>query len=686
MSRPPSILPRIAVLMLFANACSRGQDLLETLFVTASAPADEGPVVELDALATLAGGGNLLDALKYEPNVSVSSAPGPVFSLRGLRQDGTPTLGTRSNPSVGVLSGGIPRSTNTMLGFGAPIWDMQALEITLGPVLFGSGPVFQGGELRLEPNVPEFSHEGRFLMEAGQFGYLRGGLTENLVLIPDKLALRLNLASEASDGSVTNVFLDDDKFMSVERHLLRGQLRWRPAGDDSAVFDLLVESEWTRGNSLGLAATLPGGDFFDREVALSTREEVPLDRQAVSLRGRVDLDGGRWIEGEVAWQTMDGYQFGDLDGSPFLDWFYKAAVDEQRLTGGTRLRAEAERLAWTLGVYAEASEYTMNFGGVGLGPVPQGSAFASEMNEEVEMAAIFGQGEYEFSEGLWVMGGLRLDHQARDQTTESVFAGNLIGRDRVKVSSTEWLPELGMEWRGEAAKAGVKVARSYRPAAAASAATLGTSEAYGAERGWEANLYAEKSWADVRAGARVFYAKLNGQQVPYVAPGGFPILDECIGNAGKSTRAGAELELEWKGPGSLLAGVSGGYLFTEFDELVLNGVDRSGQKSPSAPEWSAAVHVGWSPAVGWFGESLLSWSDTSYSQANSPEGTALEKRLLLSARAGYRWRNAELYVFGTNLLDEDFALVRRDYRGVGLAIDGAPNMPRLFGAGLAVHW
>ncbi len=183
-----------------------------------------------------------------------------------------------------------------------------------------------------------------------------------------------------------------------------------------------------------------------------------------------------------------------------------------------------------------------------------------------------------------------------------------------------------------------------------------------------------------------FYAKLNDQQVPYVAAGGSPILDEFIVNASKSTRAGAELELEWKGPGSFSTGVSGGYLFTEFDRLVLNSVDRWGQKFPSAPEWTAAVHVAWSPAVGWFGVSLLSWSDTSYSQANSPEGTALEKRLLLSARAGYRWRNAELYVFGTNLLDEDFALVRRDYRDVGLAIDGAPNMPRLFGAGLAMHW
>ncbi len=686
-SMSPSVIFRcLVILMLFATASSQGQDLLESLIVTASAVGDDADDGELDSLASLAGGGNLLDALKSEPNVSVSSAPGPMFSLRGVRQDGTPTLGTRSNPSLGVLVGAVPRSTNTLIGFGAPIWDMQALEITLGPVLFGSGPVFQGGELRLEPNVPEFFHEGRLLVEAGQYGYFRSGLTENLVLIPEQLALRLNFASEASDGSVTNVVFDDDRFASVERHLLRGQLRWRPGGDERAVFDLTVHSEWARGNALGLAASLPGGRFFDREVALNTREEVPLDRHAVSLRGKADLSDGRWIEGEVAWQTMDGYQFGDFDGSPFLDWFYKAAVDEQRLTGGTRYRGETERLGWTIGLYAESSDYTMNFGGLGLAPVPQGSPFASRVNEEIEIAAIFGKAEYEYSAGWWALGGMRLDHQARDQTTKSTIAGMRIGSDRSKVSSTEWLPEMGTEWRGNEAKAGVKIARAYRPAAAASATTLGTSQAYGAERGWEANLYAEQLWPAFRAGGRLFYAKLDDQQVPYVAVGGSPILDEFIINAGKSTRAGAEVEVDWKGFGDFSAGLSGGYLFTEFDQLFLNGVDRSGQKFPSAPEWSAALQVAWNPAAGWFGETLLSWSDTSYSQVDSPEATALEKRLLLSARAGYRWRNAEIHVFGTNLLDQDFALVRRDYRSVGVGIDGAPNMPRLFGAGFSVHW
>ena len=83
---------------------------------------------------------------------------------------------------------------------------------------------------------------------------------------------------------------------------------------------------------------------------------------------------------------------------------------------------------------------------------------------------------------------------------------------------------------------------------------------------------------------------------------------------------------------------------------------------------------------------MLTWSDVSYAQVDSPEATALEKRLLLSARIGYRWRNAEVYAFGTNLLDEDFALTRLDYSPGGGGVDGAPNMPRCLGVGMAWKW
>lgn len=662
------------------------QDLLEPLVVTAVASPDGAGAAELAALATLSGDGGLPGILVSEPNVQVAGAPGSAFSLRGVSLEGVPTVGTRANPPITVMSGGMPRSTNTLWVLGAPVWDMGELEVVRGPVLFGSGPVSQGGEIRLEPNAPEFSNGGRLLGEVGEFGYFRSGITGNFVLVPDVLALRLNFADERSDGAVTNVTLDDDKFNAMNRQLLRGQLRWRPAADERSVVDFLVESEWGGGNPLGFSTTLPGGDFFDRKVALNTREKVISDRQAASLRAEVELEPGRRVEGEMAWQQIGGYQIGDLDRSPFLDWRHRVTLDERRLTGGARLHAEDGALNWTLGLYAESSDYQAGFSGVGLAPVPQGSPFDSGVDESVGIAAVFAKAEYQVAPELWIVGGLRLDHQERKQVSQSTVAGFSSGSNRVKTRSTEWLPELGVEFRGEDAKAGVKVSRSYRPAGAAWAALLGTGEAYSEERGWEVNGFAERQWAAFRAGARIFYAKLDDQQVPYAAAGGLPIFDEFIANAGKSTRAGTEVEITWAGPGAFSVGLAGGWLFTRYDELTIGGLDRSGQKFPDAPEWTASAHLAWSPAVGWFGETLLMWSDTTYSQVEAPQATALESRLLLSARAGYRWKNGEIYLFGTNLLNDDFALFRKDFSAIGGGVDGLANMPRMFGCGFSVHW
>lgn len=269
----------------------RAVETLEPLTVTADPLPAKYDSENIGSLGTLGGGGGLGNLLRFEPNIQAGSAPGSVFSLRGVSQEGTPTVGTRSNPSVQVLVGGVPRSTNTLWSFGTPVWDVGGFEVVRGPVLFGTGPVAQGGELRLELNVPQFFHEGRLLGEAGEFDTYRTGFTENFVILPEKLAARINIASEGTDEATTNITLDDDAFAGTRRDLLRGQLRWRPAGDESSTFDFLLEAERARGNPLGLATTLPGGDLFDREVAMDTREEIPVDRGAASAwKGRT----GRW--------------------------------------------------------------------------------------------------------------------------------------------------------------------------------------------------------------------------------------------------------------------------------------------------------------------------------------------------------------------------------------------------------
>ncbi|MEX1048437.1 MAG: TonB-dependent receptor [Akkermansiaceae bacterium] len=657
------------------------QELLAPLVV--SAERGDGP--DQETLATLVGGGDLVNLLQLQPNAYVGGAPGSIFSLRGLSQEGTLVAGNRTNPGLTVMSGSFARSTNSLWVLGAPSWDMQRLVVKYGPQLFDLAPATPGGGLRLDPRPPEFFNEGRWLGEVGDLGTYRSGITFNSVWIPDRLAMRLNLFAAGNDGGITNVFDDDDRFAATDRTMIRGQWRWRPAGDDSAVVDARVESTHVRGHPLALAGMRPNFDLFERRVNLNSPERVPADHLGLSLKLQTQLDPRHQLEAWVAWQDAEGSQLADLDSTPFFAWHYRTHVEETRLNSGVQLRRENERSMVAAGIYADTADYALAFHGRGFSATAVGEPFSSFVDESVDMAALFVHGEVEVAAAWWVHGGLRLDSQRREVDIRASYPRGT-GQDNDQVRSVEWLPELGVEWRRETTRAGLKLARSYRPAGVGYTLTLGQTEPYGAERGWEIQAHGQTEWRSLLLSGRVFHAQLDGQQVPVVQPGGLASLDQWIVNAGSSQRYGSELELGWQGPGAFHAAIQGGWLHTEYKDSLAGGVQTRGLSFPNAPEWSAGVHVAWRPDHGWFGESGLTWRDETYAQFTSPVATRLEERLELSARIGYRWRAAECYLFGTNLLNRDFALVRRDFTGTGTSIEGGPNLPRVIGLGLTFHW
>jgi len=665
------------------TACSvRAENVLAPLVVVAQ----RNQEFDQESLANLAGGWDLRNLLQFQPNAQAGGAPGSLFTVRGISQEGTLTPGNRTNVGLAVLAGDFPRSTNSLWAFGAPSWDIQELAVSYGPSLFGKGPAAPGGELSLTPRAPEFFQEGKLLAEIGGYGTYRSGATFNAVWIPDRLALRFNLLADGNDGGIRNVYDGDDRFAAVDRLLLRGQARWRPAGDDSSVVDALVETTRMRGNPLGLAGMRPDFELFERKVNLNSPERVSADHLGLSLSLETQLDPSRRLEAWSTLQRTEGSQFQDFDSTPFYNWWQRADVDEARASGGFRFHQDGERLSYLIGGYADRGDYQIDLSGRGLSNDAVGLPFASLLDETVEMAALYFRGEIQGGVGIRSYGGVRLDAQQRTVRLDSDYPATGKASQQERVSSVEFLPELGMEWSGEGVKAGVRISRAYRPAGVAYAFTLGETELYGAERGWEIQCHGEMEWDAARLSARVFHARLDGQQLPIFAPGGVRFLDQWIINAGAASRYGTEVEWSWQGPGAFQTRIHGGWLSTEFEELDAYGLGRAGTAFPNAPEWNAGLIAAWSPDTGWFGEGALIWQDSTYAQFGSTETTRLEERLELSARIGYRWRSAESYLFGTNLLDRDFALVRRDYGAIGTRIQGRPSMPRVLGIGFSVHW
>lgn len=61
-------------------------------------------------------------------------------------------------------------------------------------------------------------------------------------------------------------------------------------------------------------------------------------------------------------------------------------------------------------------------------------------------------------------------------------------------------------------------------------------------------------------------------------------------------------------------------------------------------------------------------------------------RQLLSARCGYPWDHVRLYAFGSNLLDEEYALRRAVNARNRSTTSGNVGKPRMIGIGTEINW
>src|SRR5688572_2272214 len=214
---------------------------LDPLVVTGQSERIDGQR-EGDFAIPLPGGRGYQDLLPSMPNAQQGTPSSTAFALRGLGQDNVIFLvGTQSNTLVNFSNGGVPATAASLTSVTPLVWDVDEVIVERGPVLFGRGVNAMGGEIRLEPRAPQFVHEGRLTGEIAEYGSWRAGLTENLVLIDDKLALRVNAVGEGSNGAVTNLYDGNERFAETQRSSFRSQLRWRPGGDDRAIFDWRVD-------------------------------------------------------------------------------------------------------------------------------------------------------------------------------------------------------------------------------------------------------------------------------------------------------------------------------------------------------------------------------------------------------------------------------------------------------------
>ncbi len=680
---PPSLCGETAALSPLMVTSERPEDQTEAIpgnsvridaAALSEAPVQRGTYQDLfDTVANAYGG-----------NMSVGS-----FSLRGVNQDGLfYVVGTASNPLIPVLEDGATLSVATLRYLPPLLWDLESVELLRGPQLLGPGPASLSGALRLQTGAPGFSNDGKALLEASENRTFRVGIAQDFVLRPDELALRVAFAHRESDDNVTNLYNGDDAFGATRRDRYQARLIWHPNQCRDAAYDLSLVHDESSGNPFGTARAVAGYDLFDRKTALNLDPSCPARRDAVILNATLALPHDLELKSTTALQQLDLKTHFDLDETAVLAWVANGVIDELRFTQDLSVSRDEGVLDWRSGVYLEASSYDLGYSGVGVAPLPSGSPYQSMGQEDVRVLAVYGRGDWEFMKNLHLTGGLRMQHDQREVKAAATVGTRPEAKSTADIADTALLPQIALEWQpDERGKVGLQLARGYHSGGVSFAPSLGTSGPYDPELTWDLDLYGRANPCDtLELSAGLFHSWMDDPQITLDAPGGLKPIDTYTTNAASSRRYGSELEARWKPCAPLVVSGSLGWVHTEFGEFMLDGVDRDGQSFPNAPEWTASLGASYQHPSGFFASTLFSWADATYTDPASPRVTALETRRLLGARLGYSWDHASVYLFGSNLLDADYALAKFDNSAKGQPLAGQIAPARSFGIGCQITW
>lgn len=673
MNHPSKIKP-IAQSILLAGCLSAGQAAanepdssgLEEVVVTSQFRATgllelPGSVSVLDSTAISARGAKSLEQLLgMAPNVNFAAGAsrGRFVQIRGI--------GERSqfidpvNPSVGLVIDGIDF---TGLGLAASTLDIDQVEIYRGPqgTVYGAnalaGLISMTSAAPTDEPMAEVSAEvaeynGRTLSAVGS-----GTLTE-------KLAYRLAVRNQQSDGYMKNTYLGRSDTNDIDESVVRGKLRYQASEDlrlDFTGFYLDTDNGYDAFSLYNTRETLSDQPGWDRQ-----------ETAAGSVVGEWSGSENFTLETTLSLASSDTeYGFDEdwtYDG--FHPWGYNSTDnylrEKDNLSADLRfLSTESSRLfngrsSWVAGVYLrdESEELERN------------QSFSSQF--DTQNAAIYGELRTALSGSLDLLSGLRFEKREADYAdslsvdsskNENLWGGNVT----LEYSVSDDTLLYGTVSRGYKA-GGVN---GSIISASASNPNIGRDQfEFDTEHLLNYELGLKGTWLDDRLQAQLaaFYQDRSDVQAKQSVfnPEDFSF-DDFLTNAAGGKTTGLEVELNYLASESLRFFASAGWLNAEFSDFVstshvdsrddnegiaLAPVDLDGRDLAHAPSYQFFTGTEISLLPELILRLEVEGKDGFYfSNSHNEKSSAYE---LFNARLTYQGNNWQASLWGRNLTDKDY--------------------------------
>jgi iron complex outermembrane receptor protein len=398
-------------------------DAIGEILVTGTKTRDAENVQDV-ALAVTAFNQDTLEAFKIRdiqgltfqaPNVSldqIGTSRGQAnFSVRGLGINSSiPSV----DPTVGVFVDGVYLGVNVGVVF--DLFDLESVEILRGPqgVLFGRNVT--GGAVVINTGNPTEDFRGK--VRAAVDGPVDGGrgganYTASAVIsgpiVEDKLLFKLGAYYNKDEGYFRNLF-DNSNHGAAETTILRGALEGRFG-------DLTIRGKLDWFDSAGDGPSAQNRGRFRRDTFDFAIDEPGRYDSAIwtgSLTAEWDIGPGT-LTNIFGYRHFDGFTRGDIDSSPVFIFHSDTRTLQEQYSNELRYAMSLDGLDLTFGgfwfdqsvAYDESRELPGS-----TNPVNRLQFGGGRQDHEV--IGVFANAQWEFTEGLSLIAGIRWNQETKD--------------------------------------------------------------------------------------------------------------------------------------------------------------------------------------------------------------------------------------------------------------------------------
>lgn len=654
------------------------------------------------------------------------------FSIRGITNTGL--TNSEGSEMATVLVDGARVDAEMLTFDGLTMWDVEQIEILRGPQSTSMGRNALAGAVVVTTKQPTFDWDAALKTTYGEDDTYQLAAAAGGPIVDEMLAFRLSVDHQYSDGALENVTRDEDDWARQDTLSFRGKLLFQPEAWNGFSATLTYMQTDSDNGERAYAYSDVRDELFDRIAVENTRNNFDSRSRLASLVIDQDLVDGWKLTATTAWSDFHSDSAYDGDRTAEEDIVYGYGYDNDSVSQEIRLLGRGESWRLLAGVYGayESTEthssgpfyYVIPPSYLPVFGLPDGARALidnqSNYDIDTDNFAAFINGDWDVMPELTLTFGLRFDYEQKDRFSEqnvvllqgypdhfalidvpsmgipagtpadvalAAIADQASSRGEGTDDYSKLLPSVGVTYHWtDKMSTGFTVSTGYRSGGVSFNQARGQTVTFDPESTINYELSYRSQWLEDRLtfNANLFYVDWKDQQVSLQRSD--DLYDSNVVNASESHYYGFEVELrEWLNDG-LSFYQSIGYTKTQFDDYQnpYGNEDYTHNAFPQSPEWTASVGAHYQHSTGIFANGSLSYVDEAWANIDNVDPYYLDDRLLLDAKIGYQADHWSVYLYGTNLLDDEY--LERMWAEAGNGYGAVVGKPRIVGIGFEADY